>query len=84
MKPESIQRSGGRDLGPGQRRATEVCGAAAVSGTLIAIKFGKETALVLPLSGLLALGSLWSLWPAKDPARSTSQAPGLPFLSVPT
>lgn len=57
MKPESIWKNRVRDTQEqGKDWATEVCGAGTVSGTLITIKFGKKTALVLTFRGLLAFG----------------------------
>lgn len=68
----------------GKDRATEVCGAGTVSGTLIIIKSGKETALVLAfrpcdlwfhvVTGASTKGS----YPLRVPG------PRVTFLSVPT
>lgn len=64
------------------KSATEVCGASAVFGILITIKFGKKTVSVLTFRGIVAFDYLWLLWPApKDPALVPDSR--VIFLSVP-
>lgn len=75
---------GGTFRNQGKDRATEVCGAGTVSGTLITIKFGKETALVLTLKPC----GLWFLMVTVASTKGSCPlhvpGPRVTFLSVPT